>query len=142
MDIDSAPLSPVPFSCTGQRDEKRTSSWVVSMSIPQQCCLRSRSSSCRVDLPPRRRTFFVIPRPNTGDISDNKGNIACPPNQRCTHPPFSFSTTPWINSSVRGPFPPVATIGFIDFKVHQGRGVKFHLIISLESYVGKKLQEA
>ena len=80
MEKDSAPLSPVLFSCTGQIDEKRTSFLVMSM--PQQCCLHSRSSSRRVDLPPRRRrrTFFVTPRPDTGDIIDDKGNTTCPPN--------------------------------------------------------------
>ena len=80
MEKDSAPLSPVLFSCTGQIDEKRTSFLVVSM--PQQCCLHSRLSSRRVDLPPRRRrrTFFVPPRPDTGDIIEDKGNTTCPPN--------------------------------------------------------------
>ena len=47
--------------------------------MPQQCCSHSRSLYCCVDLPPHRRTFFVTPRPNTGDISVNKGNTACPP---------------------------------------------------------------
>ncbi len=100
MEIYSTPLSPVPFSCTGQIDEKRTSSWMVFM--PQQCCLRSRSLSRHVDLPPHRRTFFVTPRPNTGDISDNKGNTACPPaavlrqmSSMCTPPPVSHLRCHW-----------------------------------------------